>query len=102
MPSPPGLFGFLGAQFSVGDPGLGLGDLGSSPDHSARNFLGGMGRIFPFLGLGFPSIKKEAGTSLVVQGLRLGASAAEGTGSVPGRELRSHVQCNMTNKRGGG
>ena len=82
--SPPGFFGFLGAQFLVKGPGLGLGDLGSSPEHSARNFLGGMDRIFPFPGLGFLSIKKEAGTSLVVQWLRLSAFTAGGTGSIPG------------------
>ena len=80
-----GFSAFLGLSFRWGGPGLGLGDLESSPDHSARNFLGGMGRIVPFLGLGFLSIKKEAGTSLVVQWLRVGASTAEGTGSVPGR-----------------
>ena len=81
-------FRFLGAQFSVGSPGLGLGDLGSSPDCSAGNYLGGMGRIFPFLCLSFPSIKKEVGTSFVVQWLRLGASTAGGTGSIPGWETK--------------
>ena len=36
-------------------------------------------------------IKKPAGTSLVVQGLRLHAYNAGGLGSIPGQETRSHM-----------
>ncbi|KAJ8798275.1 hypothetical protein J1605_001400 [Eschrichtius robustus] len=38
-----------------------------------------------------PALELEQGTSLAVQWLRLHASIAGGTGSIPGRELRPHM-----------
>ena len=44
-------------------------------------------------------IKKTDGISLVVQCLRLRASTAGGGGSIPGGELRSHMQNGVAKKK---
>ena len=45
-----------------------------------------------------PALELEQGTSLAVQWLRLRASIAGDTGSIPGRELRSHMPHNTGKK----